>query len=262
MQSIPWYQSAILRQQVVQILLAGFGLFHVAVGIDLDAWVAAVFTAAGGGVAIWTIITRLVKPAPNLTAKAEAKEQQLVAAGKLKGFARPSMLLILAIIGLVGVMLSGCTGTGAAYKAAEAAREQSGSLEATAYVVTRHYRNLLREAADLKEAGSLAPSIVLQLQAAERATTPLFIGDVEHGVPSLRDLAKTYDDALAAFNAARTAETAKAIADANRELQAALSKATIQLAGFLRALEAARGNSTSSSRPAGPLVLVASEVRA
>ncbi len=74
---IPWYQSSILRQQIVAFVLAALAFFNVQLDLDIDATVAALFSGVGALVALYTIVTRLFKPSPNLTATADAKEREL-----------------------------------------------------------------------------------------------------------------------------------------------------------------------------------------
>lgn len=81
---LPWYRSAVIRQQIVQIIIAGLALAGVTTDIDWSATVEAIFSGIAAVVAVWTILTRLFKPSPNLTKTAAAKEQELVAKGAFK----------------------------------------------------------------------------------------------------------------------------------------------------------------------------------
>ena len=78
---IPWYQSAIIRQQIVALIVAVLGLLGVTTDIDWSATVTAVFAGIAAVVPIWTIVTRLVKPAPPITDAAATKLADL----KLRG---------------------------------------------------------------------------------------------------------------------------------------------------------------------------------
>jgi hypothetical protein len=104
-ETLPWYKSAIIRQQIVQLIVAVMALVGVTTDIDWNATVEAIFAGIAAVVAVWTVITRLFKPAPNLTATAVAKERELIEKGKIPdtspnqgGFARIGLLLILAIL--------------------------------------------------------------------------------------------------------------------------------------------------------------------
>lgn len=70
--TIPWYQSAIIRQQLVALIVSVLGLLGIATEIDWSATVGAVFAAVAAIVPVWTIVTRLLKPAPPITATAQA----------------------------------------------------------------------------------------------------------------------------------------------------------------------------------------------
>lgn len=65
MKTIPWYRSAILRQQIVQIvnaLLLGMGVTLSTV--DVDSIVGLVMSGVSVLTAVWTVITRVKKPTP------------------------------------------------------------------------------------------------------------------------------------------------------------------------------------------------------
>jgi hypothetical protein len=80
-----WYQSAILRQQIGQLLVAGIGIFGYAVdSAAVNDAIAAIFAGIGGLIALKTIFTRLFRPSPNLTLAAQQKENELRMAGKIK----------------------------------------------------------------------------------------------------------------------------------------------------------------------------------
>lgn len=223
--SLPWYKSAIIRQQIVQLIVAGLALFGIATDIDWSATVEAVFAGVAAAVAVWTVFTRLFKPAPNLTATAAAKEQELVAKGTLPkqgGFARIGSLLVLAFSGALALfVLQGCAGTQAAYRAAS-------DLPDTAYVVTEHYAAVLKEAADLAALPGTPANVVAALQKADQAVKPLIIGDPATGLPGLRQLTETYQ-------AVRDAKT-------EADLQIAINAAVRELSNFIKAVKAARGS--------------------
>lgn len=223
--TLPWYRSAIIRQQIVQLIVAGLALFGIATDIDWSATVEAVFAGIAAVVAIWTVFTRLFKPAPNITAAAAAKEQELVAKGTLPkqgGFARLGALLVLAFSGVLALfVLSGCAGTQAAYRAAN-------DLPDMAYVVTEHYAAVLKEAADIAQAPGTPDSVKTVLKGADAAVRPWIIGNPATGAPGLQQLTERY----------------QAIGDAQTEadLQEAVNNAVRELSNFIKAVKAARGS--------------------
>jgi len=81
---IEWYNSGIIRQQIVMVIVGVLGLFGVTTDIDVDATVATVFAAIAVLVPIYTIVTRLFKPTPPITETAVNKERSMKASGALK----------------------------------------------------------------------------------------------------------------------------------------------------------------------------------
>lgn len=134
-----------------------------------------------------------------------------------RGFARTSMLALLAGIVLAGLALSGCASTKAAYKEAQSPDEY-------AYVVAEHYNILVNEAADLAEQPGTPANVKAALKAADAKAKPLVL--------ALRGLAANYA-------AVKTAESQQA-------LQLALNQAVLAVADFIRALRAAQGSPTGS----------------
>lgn len=134
MENLPWYKSAILRQQIVQMLVAATALIGVNTEtIDLDATVASIFAGIAAVIAIWTFITRLVKPAPNLTAAAQNKEDQLRASGQLppqRGFFRPSGAVLAFVISALAALavgtMSGCAAN--PHRTAQTAEQEADAL--------------------------------------------------------------------------------------------------------------------------------------
>lgn len=116
--TIPWYQSAIVRQQIAQAVIALTALFGVNLGgLDVDATLVSIFSGIAALIAVYTIITRILKPAPNLSATAVRKEVELVKdkvippspTGPARGFFRPAFAAVLAGIAIFAlVLLSGC----------------------------------------------------------------------------------------------------------------------------------------------------------
>lgn len=232
METVPWYQSAIVRQQIAQLILAGTALFGVNLGgLDVDATLVSIFGGIGAAIAVWTLITRIFKPAPNLSATAAKKEVELVARGTIPpsptgpsrqaGFLRVGASVLLFGVGLVAALaaggLSGCAGTQAAYKA-------SNNVGDTALVVAEHYSAVLKEAADLAQSPATPAEVKEALKAADLVVKPLIVGDATR--PGLRELAARY-------NAVRNAQT-------EAELQAAVNDAVRELARLINAVKAAR----------------------
>lgn len=89
-----------------------------------------------------------------------------------------------------------CAGTRSAYQAAE-------TLEDTAYVVTEHYAALVKEAADLRENGTLTGDALSRVQSVEMRSRPIIL--------RLRDVSSAW---TAAKTAANEAALSKAIGDA------------------------------------------------
>lgn len=246
MEKIPWYQSAIVRQQIVQFSAALIGLLGWSQFADfnIDQTVGLILGGIGAVTAVWTVVTRVLKPAPNLSQTAANKEVELKAAGKFvepppaaappaqsaqTGFARVPMLasLFAATALFAGVLtmgaLTGCTGTQAAYKTAA---HSEAALADTAYVVAEHYAALVHEAANLAALPTTDRAVVDAMKAADAAVKPWILGDPAAGKPGLRDLAQRYQDVKSAATAA--------------DLQRAIDGAVLELAKMINAVKAAR----------------------
>lgn len=83
MNTMPIAKAAILRQQVANLLIAIFALLGVTDQIDVGQTVEAISVGATALIALLTIVTRLFKPAPNLTETAVKKEENLKKEGKI-----------------------------------------------------------------------------------------------------------------------------------------------------------------------------------
>lgn len=230
METLPWYKSAIVRQQIVQLVAALVAIIGINTeGIDLDATVASIFAGIAAVIAVWTLLTRIFRPAPNLSQTAADKERALVAAGtipaqnpKERGFVKGFVLLVLlgvSFAAAVTVSVTGCASTQAAY-------EYADSVPETAYVVAEHYSAVLKEAADLAQLPGTPADVKEALKAADREAKQLILGDPVTGLPSLRELAANY----------KTVRDAKT----EMELQAALDRAVLSLARFITAVKTAR----------------------
>lgn len=231
---------------VIGMILSFLGVDGSRFGENAEKFIDALLLLLSTGGIAWAAYARLMKPTPPLTETAKAETIRQVAAGKLTevkvtdkqgGFARVACLALAAGLLLGGLGLASCSGTKAAYRAAQ-------DVDDTAYVVTRHYRSLLREAADLKDSGTITGRPLEALRAAEQVATPIIIGDEATGQPGLRELARIYVDAKAAYDEAVNADTREALDAANVKLSQAVNDAMRAVAGFLRALEAARQNTT------------------
>ena len=120
----------------------------------------------------------------------------------------PSINGILAIL-VASSMLAGCTGTRAAYKAAD-------GLDETAKVVSEHYYALVREANVLKDSGALAGQELDTAQALVAVTAP-----------AITDLAT----AAQAFEAVQNAQT-------EGDLQRAINDAAIAVSKLVDVIKA------------------------
>lgn len=112
MEKIPWYESAIVRQQIVMILVGLVGMFKITTDVDIDATVGAILAGVAALVPVWTLATRLLKANPPITDTAVANEvrvQNELAVSKEEpphvggeaGFIRVSMLGLLLAFGAV-----------------------------------------------------------------------------------------------------------------------------------------------------------------
>lgn len=239
METLPWYKSAIVRQQIAAFLIAALGLFKITTDIDIDATLTTVFACVAALIPVWTIITRIFKPAPNLTQKAVQKEIELVAKGdapasptgaasKQGGFFQLGSgvgIVLLAIMPLVCAhFIAGCVSTQAAYKAAPLHGE---AIVDTAYVLAEHYDAILIEANSLKDSGGVPSPIVEQMRAADRIARPIFLGNPATQQPGLMQLRSVY----VRFHDGSSEEA----------LQAAMNDAAKALADLINAVKTARG---------------------
>lgn len=173
--TLPWYKSAIIRQQIVQLIVAGLALVGITTDVDWNTTVEAVFAGIAAVVAVWTVFTRLFKPAPNITAAAAEEEKRLVTTGKIPkqgGFARPLMLAVLLGVAVPGVLIvAGCQSLGMAQpqgydqKVAYTRGQLTAFVNATAASVEtgqldkedgRRVLNMAKEAREFMDAGDVA----------------------------------------------------------------------------------------------------------
>ena len=94
------------------------------------------------------------------------------------------------------LLVAGCAGTKAAYQGAT-------TLDDTAYVIAEHYSALVKEAADLKDAGTLTGAALVRVQQIEARATPVVL--------KLKDVSAAW---TASKNATTEAALQKAISDA------------------------------------------------
>lgn len=126
----------------------------------------------------------------------------------------PAIVGILAAV-MASLMLSGCTGTKAAYKAAVGAEE-------TAFVLGEHYYALVRQANELAGAGQLVGSSLSRAQDVVRITKPV-----------VDELIRT-SLAYAAYTNAATEE----------DLQRAITDAAIAISRLVDAIKGASGRTS------------------
>lgn len=189
---------------------------------------------------LWAGWARATRPSPPLTEKAVEATKVAVQKGDLTsvpatppknqgGFLRLGFASVLASVAValaLGGVLAGCTGTKAAYSAAQTRPETA--LPDTAYVVAEQYRAILHEAVELKASGRLPAEVVAKLQQADARVKPLILGDPQATPPTagLRQLSQS-------FQSVRTAET-------EADLQRAVDAAVLAVADFIRAVDDAR----------------------
>lgn len=213
MNTIPWYQSTILRQQIVQLIVAALTLFGVSTDqYDIDGTLGLIFGGITGAVAVWTMLSRIYKPNPPISEEAAARQQAMTR--KQGGFIRPFALAILLGLALIAQpLLSACTGSGT-----RAAYTEAKGLDEQAYVLTEHYASLLEQAVVLKAKPSTPAIAVAKLQEADRIAKPLVL--------RLKPLSDTY-------KAVKNAQT-------EAELQLAVNQAVLAIADFVRAVQSAK----------------------
>lgn len=130
----------------------------------------------------------------------------------MRSMSRITGVLVVAALALACVATSGCAGTKSAYNAAD-------TLEERAFVVTEHYSAVVKQAADLKDAGVLKGAALTKAREIESVAQPVVL--------SLGGL-------VAKYNAAKSAETEVA-------LQKALDEAVLAIADLVRVVKAAAG---------------------
>lgn len=129
-----------------------------------------------------------------------------------------ALMAILAGMLVALTSLSGCTGTRAAYKAAD-------TLDEYAYVISEQYAASVEEAANYAEENEANASAVAKLRAADDKTKPIIRG--------LNPLAQSW-------KATRDATT-------EQELRDALDKAVVALTDFIRVIKEVRGQPVTGS---------------
>jgi hypothetical protein len=76
--NLPWYKSAIIRQQVTMMLVSIVGLTGVSLGVDVAQIVEVGFAIIPIVITARTIWTRLFKASPPITEKAATAERALI----------------------------------------------------------------------------------------------------------------------------------------------------------------------------------------
>lgn len=135
----------------------------------------------------------------------------------------PQLLIVPCLLLMAAMLLPACTGTRAAYKAAE-------GLDEYAYVVTEHYAALVKQAADVRQRPGTAQSTINALRAADNAAALVILGN-PRGTPPTPGLQQL----VANYKQIRSAKT-------EAELQAAVDTAILRLADLVRAVKSAGGN--------------------
>ncbi len=116
METLPWYKSAIIRQQIVALLLAVLGITGLGAKLgdefDIEKIVTGVFAFAALIIPAWTIFTRLFKPTPPMTETAAKKAEEMKPPIKMGegGFIRASMLGTLLALSAGVVLATGVVG--------------------------------------------------------------------------------------------------------------------------------------------------------
>lgn len=159
MDTIPWYQSAIIRQQIAQIVVALTALLGVNLGgLDVDATLVSIFAGIAAVVAVWTMVTRILKPAPNLSVTAIKKEVELVADRKIppsptgpgsqRGFFRTSVaVMILALGSLATVAVVGLPGCVAnPHKTAQTVEQHADAIYGEVTILKEQGARILQDA--------------------------------------------------------------------------------------------------------------------
>lgn len=211
MNAIPWYQSQVLIAAVVAIvsqILVLIGQQNLFPRDLITAKVEALFQLISLGATAWAIYKRAsstVQPVTMTKAGAGVQNQT--------GFARISTLFVIAVGGLAA-LLSGCSGTRAAYAEAQSPDEY-------AFVLLEQYDSLIHEAASLKAKPTTPAHVIDLIQQADLKAQPF--------VDSLRPLRDAY---LASQSAATEAQ-----------LQDAINKAVLAIADLIRVMKDARSKS-------------------
>ncbi len=216
MHTIPLLDSQVIRAALlalvglIGLILSFFGVDEALFGAKAERVVEALLLVLTTGSVLWAAYARATKPTPPITETAAAKTAEMER--QQGGYARPAMLGVLLAVCLVGLTVSGCTGTRAAYKAAK-------SPDAVAYVVAEQYAVSVKQAADLAALPTTPRSAVVAMQSADRTARPL--------VEKLLPLRNAY---LASKSAANEAQ-----------LQVAVNSAVVAVADLILSVKRARG---------------------
>lgn len=182
-------------------------------------------TFLGAAAGLYIAYARINLPNPPLSDSAVVKSQEMINKQQ-GGFVSVRLLIALASM-MAMVSLVGCAGTMSAYRAAQTRSDTA--LPDTAYVMTEHYAALVKQAADIKEAGTAPAAVIEKLQQADKKVAPLILGDPDSKPPKpgLKDLS-------AAFVMFKDAKS-------EAELQAAVDNGARLLSALIDAVNAARG---------------------
>lgn len=213
-EAIPWYKSQVLVSALVTVIssvLAIAGKRDLISDEIITSFVQGVFELVAVGSGLWTLIARLLSPVQKVTLTKESADRQ---SGVIRGLMLACMLTFTVPIVLT---LSACSGVQAAYQAANEPDEY-------AFVLAEHYASLVKQAADLKERPTTPRAAVEVMQAAELTARPF--------VEKLRPLRDAYV-------AGRSAQT-------QQELQEAINAAVTAIADLIRAIQSAKGTTTTT----------------
>jgi hypothetical protein len=217
----PWLKVDTIRAlmvvtiPVIVSIVALFGLDPVTVAEWLQGWQGKLLVVVEAIGVAWALYARTFKPTPPITDAAVNKTAQVVAkqeAAKQKGFIRAAMLGLLLVVAVPALVVQGCTQTQRAIKEADTSTDY-------ALIFLEGYRSGVKTAADLRDSGRLAGNDLTRVQALEIKAF---------------EFVKPIEPLVAAWEASHSETDAQAI-------QAAVDRAIVAVAEFVRAVKQARG---------------------
>jgi len=196
----PWYQSLTMKALIVSALTH----LLVVLGVADDIASKSVTDFVEGALPFVGLISDAI------AAYGRARAKAPLAASKTD--AARSLVVLAMLAPVLAVLMTGCTGTQAAYKEAQGVDEQ-------AYVAVEHYASLLREANELKGKATTPGQAIVAMQTAAAKAQPVVMR-----VKDLRD----------AYAKVRNAEN-------EAQLQEAVDEAILLIADLVRSVNQARG---------------------